>query len=151
MALIGGRGTGKTQIAAQVISTACAMNRTALYTRAMTIFLEMRATFGQEDCSEFEVVERYRAPRLLVIDEMQDRGETAWEDRLLNHILDCRYGDMMDTVLIANFHRDALRKSLGESIADRLRETGGVIECVWKSFRDKMEPSRLTAVVDDGR
>ena len=135
IALIGARGTGKTQIANQAILAACAFGYAALYTRAMTVFLEMRATFSDEAKTELDVVQRYRAPRLLVIDEMQDRGDTPWEDRLLSHLIDLRYGDMTDTILVANLNRSALVKSLGESISDRLRETGGIIECAWDSFR----------------
>jgi DNA replication protein DnaC len=135
IALIGRRGPGKTQIAEQAIVIATSMQRSALYVRAMTIFLDLRATFKSEADSEASIVERYRTPKLLVIDEMQERGETPWEDRMLNHLIDLRYGDMSDTLLVANLTRKALAKSLGESISERLRETGGIIECTWASFR----------------
>ena len=135
VALIGKRGPGKTQIAEQAINHACSLQWPALYVRAMTIFLDLRATFKSESDTEASIIERYRSPKLLVIDEMQERGETPWEDRMLNHLIDLRYGDMTDTLLIANLTRKAMKKSLGESISERLRETGGIIECTWPSFR----------------
>lgn len=135
IALIGKRGPGKTQIAQQAVLFATGAGRTALYTRAMSIFLELRATFASGDLTEASVIARYRDPRLLVIDEMQERGETPWENRTLNHLIDLRYGDMTDTLLIANLVPKALKASVGESIAERLRETGGILKCDWNSFR----------------
>lgn len=136
--LVGDRGPGKTQLAQQVIAvTTKGHDRPALYARAMTFFLELRATFSREEQSEADVIARYCEPLLLVVDEMQDRGESAWEDRMLRHMLDVRYGDKKDTILIANLKPDAMQESLGASICDRLRETGGIIECTWPSFRDQ--------------
>lgn len=138
IALVGDRGPGKTQLAQQaVVMTTKGHGRSALYVRAVTIFLELRATFGQDGQSELDVISRYREPSLLVIDEMQDRGESAWEDRMLRHLIDLRYGDMRDTILIANLKPGAMQESLGASICDRLRETGGIIECTWRSFREQ--------------
>jgi hypothetical protein len=44
---------------------------------------------------------------------------------------------MIPTIIIANAKPDALVASLGESIADRMRETGGIIEITGKSHRGK--------------
>ncbi len=135
IALLGNRGSGKTQIAQQGVTFATGLGRSALYVRAMTIFLELRATYSSPDRTELEVIQKYTAPQLLVIDEIQERGETDFENRILNHLLDTRYGDMTDTLVIGNLQPKAFQNSMGSSISDRLRETGGVIECNWKSFR----------------
>jgi DNA replication protein DnaC len=74
---------------------------------------------------------------MLVIDEAQERGGTPWEDRILNHIIDRRYAAMIPTIIIANAKPDALVASLGESIADRMRETGGIIEITGTSHRGR--------------
>lgn len=144
LALVGERGPGKTQIAEQAIRSACdrwsydldPVRPPAKYLRAMNLFLYIRASYrkGAEQ-SEEQVIESLRKPRLLVIDEMQERGDTAWEDRLLTNLVDTRYGDQTDTLLIANLTPAALMDSLGPSIYDRLCETGGIIECNWPSFR----------------
>lgn len=103
----------------------------------MDVFLAVRETYRREiSQSELEVIESFRKPSLLVIDEVQERGETAWEDRILTNLVDKRYGDGTDTLLIANLKPAALAENLGTSIADRLRETGGIIEATWGSFRD---------------
>ena len=137
LALLGPRGPGKTQIAQLAVAHACAAGETAFYIRAMSIFLELRATIGSEEPGDTElaVVAWLREPFLLVIDECQVRGETRFENTKLDHLLDLRYGDMSDTVLIANWTPAALEESMGTSIMQRLRETGGIIECKWSSFR----------------
>ncbi len=135
IALIGPRGTGKTQIAQRAVSTSCACDYPAVYCRAMTFFLELQAAIKHETETWADVIERFRQPRLLVLDEMQERAESDFENRVLNHLIDLRYGDMCDTLILANQTPKALAESLGASIVDRLRETGGVIECSWPSFR----------------
>ncbi len=139
IALVGRRGTGKTQIAQQVALASCGLDRSALYCRGLDYFLDLRATYSAEGQCERDVIERYQTPRLLIVDEVQERGESEWEDRMLTHLLDKRYGDMTDTILIANLKPDAFRDNVGASVADRLIETGGIIECDWESFRTKKE------------
>ncbi len=101
----------------------------------MEIFLRIRATYHRENTSELDAIEELCKPQLLVIDEIQQRGETEFENRLLAYLIDRRYGDMLDTILIGNLTPTALADSLDPSIVDRLRETGGIIECTWPSFR----------------
>ena len=78
-----------------------------------------------------------RIDSMLILDEVQERGNTAWEDRILTHILDRRYGAMVPTIIIANLTESALVECLGDSIISRLTETGGVIEIDGPSHRLK--------------
>jgi len=139
IALLGNRGTGKSQIAEQLIryATYRKPRLTAMYARAMTIILEIRKTYSDDGLAELDVVKRYCEPDVLVIDEFQERGETPFEDRMLTHIVDQRYGDMKDTLIIANLTNEAFKASAGPSIVDRLRETGEMIPCEWESWRGK--------------
>jgi DNA replication protein DnaC len=135
IALVGNRGSGKTQLAEQAVKGATSTELSAFYTRAMTIFLEIRATYRSETLTELAVVEKFCTPRLLVIDEIQVRGDSEWEGKVLDNIIDERYGAMRDTLIVGNLKPDTLRKSLGPSVMDRLNETGRIIECAWESFR----------------
>lgn len=138
IALVGTRGPGKTQIGQQAIAHCCLAQKPARYVRAMDVFLQIREAYRKDASrSEHDLIESFRSPALLVIDEIQERGETAWEDRMLTNLIDKRYGDMGDTLLIANLTPDALRENIGPSIFDRLRETGGIVQCDWQSFRGK--------------
>ena len=58
-----------------------------------------------------------------------------WEDRLLFELLDRRYGDMTDTLLIANSDRQTFLASVGPSLASRIQETGGTVTADWASLR----------------
>lgn len=130
--LYGKRGGGKTRMAAEL----AVMVGRSRYRTAMRFFLEVRATFkkGSEQ-TELEIVDDMAKADLLVIDEIQERGETAFEDRLLTHVVDARYAAMKPTVLIANLTKSGLTEALGTSIVDRARENGKSIEFNWPSYR----------------
>lgn len=143
--LHGKRGTGKTQMAAELArakrfpidaGTKADPKRSAHYQTAMRFFLTVRATFKKgSDKTELDIIDRMTEPGLLVIDELQERGETAFEDRLLTHLIDARYGARRPTILIANLTKDELGKSLGPSIVDRASENGRRIDFTWTSYR----------------
>jgi len=151
IALLGPRGTGKTQLAVEACWTTCQRavnefaNRTtseqtvkdapALYCKALEMFLTIRAGYKQDGPTEKELIKLFVKPDLLVIDEIQERGETEWEDRVLVHIIDRRYDDMRDTMLIGNLTEQRLADSAGPSVMSRMRECGRIVVCDWKGFR----------------
>ena len=107
------------------------------YVKASDIFRDIRSTYRSESReSETSIFKSFTRPKLLIIDEAQERAETEFEDRALTHIIDKRYDSMLHTVIISNLTKDALAKSLGTSIVSRIHETGDVIECNWPSFRE---------------
>jgi len=132
MALVGRRGPGKTQLAVDACRSSVEIGREARYTKAIEILLEFRR--GHNAC-EGELFIPYLTCQLLVIDELQVRGETPFEDRMLVHMIDKRYDGCVDTLLIANLEPAEFENTMGSSVAGRMRETGGVIICDWESFR----------------
>jgi DNA replication protein DnaC len=136
VALVGKRGTGKTQMACDLIKAATLeRGRSAWYTRADDLFDAMRAEFDGK--GRGQVMRRAARIGLLVIDELQVRFDSAFEDRELTRLIDKRYGALLPSVLIANLTPEAFWKSVGPSIGDRMREGGTVIVCDWESFRSK--------------
>lgn len=136
ISLIGTRGTGKTQMATELIRANSRRNRSSKYLLAMDIFLAVRGSYRKESATdEAKVIEEFCRPKLLVIDEIQERAETAFEDRILTHLLNRRYNDEKDTLLLGNITVEEFRKAMGASIVDRLNETGGLITCDWPSYR----------------
>lgn len=134
MALIGPRGTGKTRLAAEAMRDLA--KHTGFYVTAMDLFLRIRSTYSKKAAeSEIEVVDSMVRSSLLIIDEIQERSESAWEDRLLTHIIDKRYGAMKPTIVIANLSKAELLQCLGESISSRLTETGAVMTIDGPSHR----------------
>ena len=133
--LCGRRGTGKTQMATMVAKDAAEAGRSVRYATAMDFFLDLKETWAEKR-SERAVIASYLSPRVLILDEVQERGETAWEDRILTHLIDKRYQAVKDTLLITNQTEEAFLQSIGDSVSSRIVETGGISEFKWPSFRN---------------
>ena len=148
LAIVGGRGTGKTQMVAEAARirlrnwTGEKYITNFRYVRAMSIFMEIRSSYRQGSSkSEQRIISDHRQAGTLVIDEMHDRSDSEWENRILTHIIDLRYGDMKDTIMISNQTADEFAQQVGPSIISRLTETGGIIVCDWDSFRRSPTPA----------
>jgi DNA replication protein DnaC len=149
--LLGNRGPGKTQMAAEV--GRCGLwprdvavwnglrnvyDKTALYRRAMDVFLDLRdAAQNNSGTSEKKVLERLESVGLLVIDEFQERGGSEWENRVICNLMDKRYSAQRPTILIANYTREEMAAALSPSVKDRIRENGKAIIFDWPSYRAK--------------
>lgn len=135
--LFGTRGSGKTQLGVCAIQEACNRGIKSTYIKATDLFLNMRASYKSDDRTEIEVVREFCIPGLLVIDCLENRSDSDFENLLLNHVIDKRYDAMVDTILITNETEEGFSKSMGASIVSRIHETGDKIICDWKSFREK--------------
>ncbi len=143
VALIGPRGTGKTQMACAASHDIVSRKVEAgwntgscLYLRAYDLFMQLKATYGDgKQGDEGGVFLAASSPALLVLDEVQVRNDSRWEGNCLTHLLDSRYGNCKSTILISNLMLDEFIASMGDSIMDRLTETGRIIVCDWPSFR----------------
>ena len=134
-ALVGSRGNGKTQIAVELIRENAKQLVASKFCCTMEFFIDLKATFRSDKESERDVIKAYQRPAFLVLDEIGQRSETEWENRLLFHLINQRYEDSKDTLIIANLEPEQLMAALGPSIASRMNETGGIINCTWPSFR----------------
>ena len=136
VALIGDRGTGKTQMSVDIgvkfIKKTMLKTR---YTKIMDIFFEIKETYDNPDRSERDVLRSYNKNNLLIIDEIHEKLDSDWSRSLFTYMMDCRYDQMKSTILIGNVSNDEFADIVGTSAYDRLRETGGVINCNWESFR----------------
>jgi DNA replication protein DnaC len=140
VALIGDRGVGKTQIAVELVRSRIILAEhhpwTCIYCRAAELFQEIRECYGQKATRrEADVINRFVTPQLLIVDEAHDRAHSDFETRMLTLILDKRYAGLRPTVFIANATPDEFRQQIGESIYDRIVETGAIIHCIWPSYR----------------
>lgn len=137
--LLGPRGTGKTQMGCCLIQTAVNKYKmSGLYCKVMDIFLQIRKSFkDKSDLAELDLIRQYLEPDLLVIDAMEVRAETPFEERILDYIIDKRYDALASTLLISNETEGKFKESVGPSIVSRIQETGGKIEFTHPSFRVK--------------
>lgn len=136
VALVGGRGPGKTQMGVELMKTHTNNLNSAYYNTLTGIFLEIKSTFKNDsNNTEEDLVRRMAKPSLLVIDEVGRRSDSDWENRIFFEIVDRRYREVRDTLLIANHTKEQFLQTIGESLASRMQETGGIVECNWESYR----------------
>lgn len=136
LALVGGRGNGKTQLAVELMKARTLALKTALFSSAVEFFIKIKSTYRKDsDTDEMEVLREFQKPSLLVIDEIGKRGGSEWENTMLFELLNRRYNDMTDTILIDNRTKTEFTETIGPSLASRMNEGGGIIECTWGSFR----------------
>lgn len=136
VALVGGRGPGKTQMGVELMKHATEQLQSAYYDTLTGLFLDIKATFKNDSReTEGDVVHKMVKPSLLVIDEVGKKSDSEWENRIFFEIVDRRYREMRDTLLIANYTKEQFVESIGDSLASRMQETGGIVECNWESYR----------------
>jgi DNA replication protein DnaC len=146
----GTNGTGKSRMAYE-LAKVCNMprsefppvgmssirkSRPCYYTTAVMLFMELRESFTPKaEMSEMQIVKKYSEAAFLVIDEIQERGETSFEDRKLTSIIDARYADGRPTMLISNYSREKFAQAMSPAILDRIRENGLGLHFDWESYR----------------
>jgi DNA replication protein DnaC len=146
---LGHRGPGKTRMAAEIARAGywptdkgewngnmVVAGKTALYRRAMDVFLDLRDCVKRGSArSEKDVLDSLSHAGLLVIDEFQERGETDWENRIISNLLDRRHATHRPTILIANLTVEEMKAALSPSVKDRMRECGKAYVFEWGSYR----------------
>jgi DNA replication protein DnaC len=131
--MVGNRGSGKTQMACCLVGYVTVNNqKTAQYIK----FLDMTIALRPKENEPLEDrIKKFCKPYFLVIDAYEVRGDSSFEKQMINHIVDKRYDDMKPTIIISNDTVDNITKVVGESITDRIKETGALFEFNWGSFR----------------
>jgi len=153
VALIGGRGTGKTQMAWQIAKNvklqnvntvnydsgfSKQINRPAIYRTAMDIFLELRSTYAPKaEKTEWQLMKEYENAALLVIDEINVTTGNNFEDLKMTAIMDKRYQRLRPTILIGNVDLQQFSDRMGKSVINRIEEDGIILSCNWPSYRTK--------------
>lgn len=132
--IVGGEGTGKTQMAVECMRHVTAELRLARYETATGIALTLKATFGGNG-SELDELRKLVRPSLLVIDEIDKMRQSGWATATFFHLLSMRHNAIRDTIVMGNCQPDELRQTLTDYGLARMKQGGGIIECTWPSFR----------------
>lgn len=133
IALIGPRGTGKTQLAVDVaVRWFEAGLPKPRYVRAWDLVAWLREASNDGKWTGASVTNWQICP-LLVIDEIGKLRDSEWTDLVLEHLLDVRYGKGLDTMLVSNAYQchggnpsEPFAELMGLSIVNRIHETGQV-------------------------
>lgn len=155
VAAIGLRGTGKTTLVLQLVIRRIledyqrvfieqqrgAAARWMPYRKMADLiarFKPLYADFGSVNSDELIAArESLCRADLLIIDELHECDDQKMKDRMLPDIIDRRYAQMKDTVLIANQSPEEFDATTSDSILSRIEEHGMIIPCQWGSFRAK--------------
>ena len=131
LVLIGTAGTGKTHLACGVVR-----EYGGKYATAPDIVEEIRrAKSFSADQTEKQIIDNYSHEKLLVVDEI-GRGISATDEKyMLYQIINARYNTRKPTVLISNFTKADFLKYIGVAAADRLVESGDIVEMNGESYR----------------
>lgn len=146
-ALVGPRGTGKTTVAAQLILDRAhdeklePWKRRPPYRKASYIIAKFKPLFGDFGAVQIDRLLRrfddYANFDFMVIDEWHECDELKMRDRVMTDLLDRRYANNKDTLLISNQTAKDFMGSTNESTLSRMDEHGQIIPCEWDSFRSK--------------
>lgn len=119
-------GTGKTHLAMAIMQALLIGDWSVRYTTALGAIRELRGSWGRgEGPSEAEVIRRFAALDLLVIDEIGVQYGSEAERIALFEVINARYLDMRPTIVVGNCTREEFATALDPRVLDRLAENGG--------------------------
>lgn len=157
--LIGGTGSGKTMLASALVKEVYrkavlldmknevdayqANNHCARLIKSRDITEMAKATWGNYNESEHELIKNLSRLPLLVIDDLGDSDAASSIDAnakdrgRIADIFDKRY-QKLPTVITTNLDKDAVASHLGDRAWDRLQENLIIIRCDWGSYRQSV-------------
>ena len=157
--LIGGTGSGKTMLATALVKSVYrkavlidmknevdaykANNHCAKLIKSRDITEMAKATWGNYNESEYELIEYFSRFPLLVIDDLGDSDAASGVDAnakdrgRIADIFDKRY-QKLPTVITTNLDKDGVANHLGDRAWDRLQENLIIIRCDWGSYRQSV-------------
>lgn len=141
LVLIGSAGTGKTHLACGAVR-----EYGGKFANAPDIVEEIRrAKSFSAYQTEKQIIDSYSHKSLLVIDEI-GRGIAATDEKyMLYQIINARYNTRKPTVLISNFTKADFLKYIGVAAADRLVESGDIVEMNGESYRKLRRQNETSA------
>ena len=138
LVFIGPPGTGKTHLAVGILREVLAQGHSGLLTTVGDYVREIKDNCWtrERQVTESGVIARYRAPELLILDEVGVQFGSRTEENLIFTLINKRYEDLKPTLVISNELEDGLETYLGPRTFDRLKDGGGmVVPFPWESYR----------------
>ncbi len=142
LVLLGNVGTGKTHLSCAIITHVVADGFTALFCTEGDLLSRIRATYDRDaEQREEQVIESFRRPDLLVIDEVGvGIGNHANKVAMLHRVINDRYNHRRPVIILSNLDEPQLRKYFGLRLWDRLTDFSSganIITMNWPSWRQE--------------
>lgn len=134
LVLLGPVGTGKSHLC-------CAAIRElgGRYMTAAELVEEIRhAKAFNADATEKQILERYAAGKLSVLDEIGRGVNAADEKYTLYGYINAIYNRYGSAIITSNFTKQEFLQYVGQAVADRLVEYGQIVELTGDSYRKKL-------------
>jgi DNA replication protein DnaC len=128
----GNSGTGKGHLAISLLKEKVKENKSCKYINALDLFILLK-----DWDNLFEIKEEFSTYDFLIIDEIGKTFKSEFEQNLLFNILNNRYDDYLQTILITNMGYDDFSALVTKPVLDRLLETYTLIHFSWDSFRSQ--------------
>ncbi len=149
IAMVGDRGTGKTTIAAQLIIDRAQTDglmpwqKCGSYSKLPELLARYKSLYADYGSNNTEQLiaslDSFCRRSFAVIDEIHEGDDQKTSERLLTDILDRRYSNMVDTLLISNHTPENFKTAMSDSVKSRIMEHGAIIPCRWNSWRGRKE------------
>jgi DNA replication protein DnaC len=140
LVLAGRSGTGKDHLVAAILRRFYQLGIASKVVRFYELTEKGMPREGQRT-SWVDVVERYTRAPLLVLSEVGVQAGSAYEGRVLFHLLDTRYRELRPFILTSNLPLAELRQALDPDgrgrLWDRIEETAKVLPFTWESYRSR--------------
>lgn len=147
--IAGDIGTGKTFLASCLAADLVRRGRVVQWCNASRMLREIRESFGNNRVSEAEVMRRFTAPGLLVIDDLGKERPTEWALEQLFCVVNERYDRRRPVVVTTNYGGEELVRRLtpradasgcqddtsARAIVDRLRSMCELVVLEGESWR----------------
>jgi DNA replication protein DnaC len=136
MIMVGGVGTGKTLLASAIIDSLVDKNKCKII-KVIDLIRLLKSTWSKDsENTEEGIINYYCKLDLLILDEVGSQFGSDTEKLFIFDIIDGRYQEMKQTILISNLDINGVKDVIGERCVDRLREGGGaMIAFDWTSSR----------------
>ncbi|MGD8453295.1 MAG: ATP-binding protein [Phycisphaerae bacterium] len=135
LAIIGRRGSGKTQVASTATWQTIEAGRSGRIVTASELASDLKRRFGADSDADGSWLRAWTVPHLLCVDEIAELVAGDVVRAAVTSLLDSRYRMCKPTLLAGNLEPGHFISVVGASVADRCREGGGIVLCNWPSFR----------------
>jgi len=138
MVFLGKFGGGKTHLATAIVKNTLMAHNEAYYYTLTGLFRDYRRSLNDPDFPEYKFFRNIHNAKVLVIDEINIRSDSAAENRVIQELVDVRYAKKLQTIFIANMNQEEFSEVITERLVERLKEHDAeIIMFTWESHRGK--------------